>query len=111
MSNFLSIRTLLSAITGLLVVLLVSIFAISANDAFERKQAAARVLSIVNLTRNTLAAKQNIRIEGGVAHAASTASDVASAATVARMFALRERTNSAVDTMIDQFRKQLSGQT
>lgn len=111
MSNFLSIRTLLSAITGLLVVLLVSIFAISANDAFERKQAAARVLSIVNLTRNTLAAKENIRIEGGVAHAASTAPDVVSAATVARMFELRAKTNSAVDTMIDQFRKRSPGQT
>jgi signal transduction histidine kinase len=110
-NNFLSVRTLLSAITGLLVILLVSFFAISANDAFARKEAAARILSIVNLTRTTLAAKENIRIEGGVAHAASTASDVASAATVARMFALREKTNSAVDTMIDQFRKQLSGQT
>jgi hypothetical protein len=47
--TFLPIRTLLSAITGLLVVLLVSIFALSANDAYEKKQVAARMLSIVNL--------------------------------------------------------------
>ncbi len=100
------IRTLLSAITGLLVVLLVSIFALWASDAYEKKQVAARMLSIVNLMRSTLAAKENIRIEGGVAHAASTASDVASAATVARMFELREKTNRAIDTMIDQFRQQ-----
>ncbi|MES2471548.1 MAG: ATP-binding protein [Pseudomonadota bacterium] len=111
MNNFLSIRTLLSAITGLLVVLLVSIFALLANDAYEKKQVAGRMLSIVNLMRSTLAAKENIRIEGGVAHAASTASDVASAATVARMFELRAKTNRAIDTMIGQFREQHSGKS
>ena len=70
MKNSVSIRTLLSVITGVLVVMLVSVFAKSANDAFNRKREAAHTLSIVNITRNMLSAKENIRIEGGVAHAA-----------------------------------------
>ena len=107
MTNLLSIRTLLSVITGLLVVLLVSIFAYSANEAFEKKQVAARMLSIVNLMRITLAAKENIRIEGGVAHAASRAPEAASDETVARMFDLRARTDGAVGSMIAQVRKAL----
>ena len=107
MTNFLSIRTLLSVITGLLVVLLVSIFAYSANEAFGKKQVAARMLSIVNLMRTTLAAKENIRIEGGVAHAASRAPEAASADTVARMFDLRAKTDGAVGSMIAQVRKAL----
>ena len=109
MTNFLSIRTLLSALTGLLVVLLVSIFAVSANDAYDRKQASAQMLSVAKLMRSSLAAKEDIRIEGGVAHAASTANNVADAATVGRMFDLRARTNGAVDTMIEQFGEQLQG--
>ena len=111
MKTFLPIRTLLSAITGLLVVLLVSIFALWANDAYEKKQVAARMLSIVNLMRSTLAAKENIRIEGGEVHAALTAPQPASPAVIARMFERRANTNAAVTSMIVQFRKQLASET
>ena len=79
MKNSGSIRTLLSVITGVLVVMLVSVFAMSANDAFNRKREAARALSIVSITRNMLSAKENIRIEGGVAHAALAAPERAMA--------------------------------
>ena len=108
MKNFLSIRTLLSAITGLLVVLLVSIFAVSANDAFDRKREAARILSIVNITRTTLSAKENIRIEGGVAHAVLVAPHAADAETIARMIDLHSRTDTALASMADQFKAQFA---
>ena len=108
LKNSLSIRTLLSGITGLLVVMLVSTFAISANDAFKRKREAAHTLSIVNLTRNTLSARESIRIEGGVGHAALAAPEAASADVIARMFHLRAQTEAAVIAMADQFRSQLA---
>jgi len=111
LKNALSIRTLLSAITGLLVVLLVSIFALSANEAYEKKQVAVRMLSIVNLMRSTLAAKETIRIEGGEVHAALTAWQAVSPAVVGRMFERRANTNAAVTSMIVQFRKQLPNET
>jgi signal transduction histidine kinase len=98
-----SIRTLLSVITGVLVVMLVSVFAMSANDAFNRKREAARTLSIVSITRNMLSAKENIRIEGGVAHAALAAPERASAEVITRMFELRSKTNTALMSMAGQF--------
>ena len=106
MKNSGSIRTLLSVITGVLVVMLVSVFAMSANDAFDRKREAARTLSIVSIMRNMLSAKENIRIEGGAAHAALAAPEPASAEIIARMFELRSKTDTALLSMTDQFRAQ-----
>ena len=106
MKNSVSIRTLLSVITGVLVVMLVSVFAMSANDAFNRKREAAHTLSIVNITRNMLSAKENIRIEGGVAHAALAAPERASAEVIARMFKLRSKTNTALMSMASQLKAQ-----
>ena len=106
MKNSGSIRTLLSVITGVLVVMLVSVFAMSANDAFNRKREAAHTLSIVNITRNMLSAKESIRIEGGAAHAALAAPERASAEVIARMFELRSKTDAALMSMADQFKTQ-----
>ncbi len=108
MKNSLSVSTLLSAITGLLVVMLVSIFATSANDAFNRKREAAHILSVVSITRNTLSAKENIRIEGGVAHAALAATESASPEVIARMLSLRSKTDIALDLMTSQLRTQIA---
>lgn len=106
MKNSLSIRTLLSVITGVLVVMLVSVFAMSANDAFNRKRDAAHTLSIVNITRNMLSAKENIRIEGGVAHAALAEPEGASAEVIARMYKLRSKTNASLMAMAGQLKAQ-----
>ncbi len=108
MKHHLSISMLLSATTGLLVVMLVSIFAISANGAYDRKRDAARILSVVNITRNTLSAKENIRIEGGVAHAALDAPERASSEVIERMFRLHAKTDMALDSMANRLRTQLT---
>src|SRR5450432_3397867 len=91
--------------------MLVSIFAISANDAFNRKREAAHILTVVNITRNTLSAKENIRIEGGVAHAAMAAPERASAEVIERMFSLRSKTDMALVSMANQIRTQLTNET
>jgi signal transduction histidine kinase len=107
----LSIHTLLSAITGLLVVVLVSIFAISASGAFDREREAAHILSIVNITRNTLSSKENIRIEGGVAHAALAAPEGASSETTEQMISLHSNTEKALVSMTNQIKTRLSHRT
>ena len=107
MKKLLSISTLLSVITGLLVIMLVSIFAISATEAYHRKRDAAHILSIVNITRNTLSARENIRIEGGYAHAALDAPERASPEVVARMIRLRANTDMALNSMANRLRTQL----
>jgi signal transduction histidine kinase len=105
--RFLSIGTLLSAITSLLVLMLVSIFAFYAIGAFDREREAAHILSIVNITRNTLSSKENIRIEGGVAHAALAAPEDASSDTTKQMIALHSKTEMALASMANELRTRL----
>jgi mannose-6-phosphate isomerase-like protein (cupin superfamily) len=57
-------------ITGLLVVLLVSVFAASTKDAFDRKQAADRLLLAVHTEQDILDAKQYVRAEWSTTNSA-----------------------------------------
>jgi signal transduction histidine kinase len=63
--RFQSIGMLLSAITGLLVVMLIYVFATAAQSAFQKKQDANRVMQIVQLTRDVLFMKEAVRSEMG----------------------------------------------
>jgi signal transduction histidine kinase len=63
---------LLSAITALLVIMLVYVFATSATVAFQAKQDANRVLQIVQLTRDVLFLKETVRSELGAGATALT---------------------------------------
>jgi hypothetical protein len=104
----LSIGTLLTVITSLLVLMLVSIFTVSAVGACGREQMSARILSVVSVTRNTISSKENILIEGGVAQVALTAPESASPEVVARMIALHSKTESALASTASQLRTQRS---
>src|SRR5580700_4298797 len=91
---------LLSAITGLLVVMLVSIFAVSARGAFERQQEAARVLSVIGIEREMLTAKEDIRAELGAVNAAletpeGESPESASARGIENIVALHAKTEAA----------------
>jgi signal transduction histidine kinase len=57
---------LLSVITGLLVVVLVSVFAIFARTAFEHQRDADRILSIVSVKRDMLASQEAVRSEDAI---------------------------------------------
>jgi signal transduction histidine kinase len=61
-----SLAKLLSIITGLLVVVLVSVFAIFARTAFERQRDADRILSIVSVKRDMLSAQEAVRSEDAI---------------------------------------------
>ena len=99
MNRFWSIGTLLSAITGLLVVVLVSTFAISALGAYQREKQARVVLSAVNGARNIMTAKIAERSELTVANLALEAPEAATPATVALLRRLHALSQSAFDTV------------
>lgn len=62
----LSLAKLLSVITGLLVVVLIAVFAVFATTAFERQQDAAHILSIVTVKRDLVLAQEAVRQEGAL---------------------------------------------
>ncbi|HEX2760150.1 MAG TPA: ATP-binding protein [Rhizomicrobium sp.] len=114
MKRFHSIGTLLSAITGLLVVMLVSVFALSTKEAYERKQDADRLLSAVHIEQNILAAKQNIRAEwsttnGAFAAAPDNGVAIAGPAARARIARLHASTDSAVRQVLEEIHSGLGG--
>jgi signal transduction histidine kinase len=112
----LSIGTLLSAITGLLVVMLVSIFAVSAKDAFDRKQDADRLLSAIRIVQDILAAKNHVRAEWSAtntAFASQTGPSLTLVDASARdeIASLHSNTNRAFTLVIDELRKSPSAGT
>jgi signal transduction histidine kinase len=97
--RFQSIGTLLSVITGLLVVVLVSTFALSALDAYQRERRAHAILSAVNNARNIMTAQIAERSELTIASLVLEAPEVTAPATVARLRPLHAQTQSALDTV------------
>src|SRR5882757_7403061 len=88
---------LLSAITGLLVVVLVSSFAFSALGAYRREEQARTVLSVVNGARNIMTAKIAVRGELAVANLVLESPEAAAPATVARLRRMHAQTQTALD--------------
>src|ERR1700722_9989002 len=74
MKRFQSIGVLLSFITGLLVLLLVAVFANSARQAYEQRQAAIEMLSSVQIVRDIYAMAEFLHIEDGRVRMALSAS-------------------------------------
>jgi signal transduction histidine kinase len=95
----LSVGTLLSAITGLLVVVLVSTFAISALNAYQRERQVHAILSAVSDARNIMTAQIAERSELTIASLVMEEPDAAAPATVARLRRLHAQTQSALDTV------------
>ena len=93
-----SIGTLLSAITGLLAVVLVTVFAGLAHNAFERRQEAERILSIIRIERGILLVKEKLRDE---ISAVSLASNNAVGASPARLAALHAATQATLSAVLN----------
>ncbi|MGZ5920378.1 MAG: ATP-binding protein [Rhizomicrobium sp.] len=70
MKRFQSIGVLLSAITGLLVVLLISVFAYTALQAYDRRERAVNLLKTVDVLNDVFAAQEALRFEQGEMNAA-----------------------------------------
>ena len=65
MKRFQSIGVLLSVITGLLVVLLVSVFAYTAQQAYDRREMPSNLLKTVDVLNDVFAAQEALRFEQG----------------------------------------------
>ena len=65
MKRFQSIGVLLSAITGLLVVLLISVFTYTAKQSYDRRETAANLLKTVDVLNDVFAAQEALRFEQG----------------------------------------------
>jgi signal transduction histidine kinase len=95
-----SISLLLSVITAMLVILLVSVFAVSANTAYERETDAKTALATIDLTRDILATKEDVRAEQAMMHAALLAPGPADAADLRTLAALHVRSNAALRAVL-----------
>ena len=105
MKRILSIRTLLSAITGLLVVVLITAFAVSALSAYHREQRAREVLSAVNEARSIMSAKIAVRIELGPANLTLEAPEAAKPANLARLKYLHAQSQASVDAALAEIER------
>ncbi len=100
MQRFQSIGTLLSVITGLLVVVLVSTFALSALSAYHREAQSRSVLQAVNGVRTITAAMVALRHELTVTHLQLEVPEAAPPATLARLDRLHRRSEATLDQML-----------
>jgi len=100
LKQFQSIRTLLSAITGLLVVVLVSTFALSALNAYRREEQSRSVLMAVDGVRTIMSAMVAIRGELAIANLALEEPEAATPATATRVDQLHRHSEAAVDQVL-----------
>ena len=87
-----SLAKLLSLITGLLVVVLVSVFAIFATTAFRHQEDASRIVSVVSVKHDMLLSQQALRAEGGILDMALEENTPASKSTLDQVARLHART-------------------
>ena len=97
MKRFQSIGVLLSVITGLLVVLLISVFTFTAKQAYDRRQHAAQLLKTVDVLGEVFAALEALRLEQGEMGVALAQSGPASAAAIAKIEMLHARSLQALE--------------
>jgi signal transduction histidine kinase/CheY-like chemotaxis protein/HPt (histidine-containing phosphotransfer) domain-containing protein len=100
--QFQSIGTLLSAITGLLVVVLVSTFAMSAIGAFDRERQAARILASVTNAQSQLAAEESLRAELTIANLALQTPEAADAALLNQVRIAHDNSEDKLKIVLDQ---------
>jgi signal transduction histidine kinase len=99
--NYQSISMVLSGTTGLLVLMLVSVLAFSAEEAFERQRVAAHAVAAVQLARDMFVADENLRIEQGTVSNALVSPEAAGVEETAQLLALHRASNQALDNMFD----------
>ena len=102
MRRFQSIGTLLSVVTGLLVVMLVAVFAYSALDAWRREVKARAVLADVTDIRQILAAAAEVRSELALTNLVLDDPEPADPRVIARLLQLQRSSEQILETAISQ---------
>ena len=104
MKRFLSISTLLQAVTGLMTLALVTIFAVHAMRALESREQARRVPTIVDISSDLFLAIQNLRVERGTVNTALATSTIVAPESQSEIAALRVRSGKALDSALARLR-------
>ncbi len=100
MSKFKSVAFLLSVIAGFSVLLLVSVFALSAGNAFDNRQLASRRLSDLTMVQDLLTAKTAVRLAQGRLYTAMDSPEPAGPDEINRVAAFQLVANVAVDSVV-----------
>jgi signal transduction histidine kinase len=100
MRRLTSIRVLLPAVTGLMTLVLVAIFAIYAAHALERRAEARRIPFIVNISYDLFAAIQDFRLERGAANRAVAGVGIADTDAPAEIAKLRVQSGKSLDSAL-----------
>jgi methyl-accepting chemotaxis protein len=96
MKRFFSLSVLLQAITGVMALVLVLTFGISAERAWERRATALRVSAVASISRDLFLAMQDIRVERGTVNTALSTTEVSSSETQGEIAALRVKSEEAL---------------
>jgi signal transduction histidine kinase len=91
-----SVSTLLSLVTGTLVAVLVTVFAVSAMAAWKRERQSVGIAASARVSRDIVLVREALRVELGVIDTAISEPEVASPALVTRLKALHRRTLDAM---------------
>ena len=105
MKRFLSLGIVLQAITGLLAVALIAACAVSAGNAFQRREAARRMLFATEVTRDLFDAMQGVRMERGAVAVVLTRRD-ASNDSYRRLPPIRARADQVLDRALTTLTEQ-----
>jgi|GEM_PF-988935 len=91
-----SVSTLLSLATGAMVVMLVTVFAVTANHAWRSEQTSAKIAASARVSRDIVSVREAMRAELGVIDTTIAEPKIADAATLARLKLLHGQTLEAM---------------
>jgi signal transduction histidine kinase len=95
-----SIKILLQAVTGLMALALIAVFASSAERAYRHRVTAEHVHAVVSISRDLFMAMQTIRVERGTVNASIETTTPIDDETRQEVTALRVRSNTALDSAL-----------
>ncbi|HEX3969751.1 MAG TPA: ATP-binding protein [Stellaceae bacterium] len=100
MRKFASIKIQLQAVTALMALALVALFAIAAQHAYENRATAQRIRVVVGISRDLFTAMQTIRFERGTVNTGIEMATRIDSGTQDEIAALRARSNAALDSAL-----------
>src|SRR6266436_6128828 len=111
MKRFLTISVLLQTVTGLMTVVLVTIFTVYAVRALESDEQARRVPVIVDISSDLFSAIQDVRVERGAINISLAAPEAIDTDTQKEIEALRARSGIALDSALAKLAPIAEGDT
>ncbi len=100
MRKFVSIKVLLQAVTGLMALALVAVFATSAERASSARATAERIHAVISVSRDLFMAMQTIRVERGTVNTGLETTAPVDPDTLHEIASLRRRSNTAFDSAL-----------